>query len=72
MMNSHTQLLTKHLDIDELYRKLKEEGYKGTKDTMMGHFLRATDITSAYSNPTSDTSEEGYYKILIKAMNLVI
>jgi len=80
MINTHEklmkQILNQDLTEDELYTRLKEEGYQGPKEEMIKDLLYAISESTAYiSNPMKisnqqELTEEEYFQILVNEMNV--
>lgn len=81
LINTHEKLverILKHeLNKEELYKVLKMEGYKGTEKEVITDLLFAIGATDAYMNSPQKVSnynehltEEEYFEILTKEMNV--
>lgn len=77
-VNTHEKLLKTVLDTERLYNVLKEKGYKGDQEGMIGIFIYSLGKTDAYvydPRRVSDNNvmtEDEYFEILINQMNSVI
>ncbi len=74
MINTHEKLLRKYLK-EDLYEKVKQAGYEGSKESMFRHLIYALEEISAYicdprqvSNNIVMTETE-YFQVLAKTMN---
>lgn len=80
MINTHIKFTEKILGKQgkrQLFKMFQEKGYKGTESDVISDFLFATVASDAYmydpykiSNAHEELTEEEYFQVLIKEMNI--
>lgn len=73
MINTHEKLietvLEKQVSKEMLFNILKDYGYKGAEKDVIADMLGAMSYTTAYMS-SEELTEEEYFQMLIKEMNL--